>query len=236
MTEEIQLTEILNQQPPFAPVVPYIARQDKLLLLDFTANNTDLTHHVLNDTNKFCRYIEEKLVDAGCKYGIGGYAEHRMVYSRSTHFDSTDNEEPRRLHLGIDIWGPVNTPVMAPLNGSIHSFAYNDHFGDYGATIILTHNIEGYTFYTLYGHLGLKSLKNLREGLFINQGDVFAEFGMLFENGHWPPHLHFQLIIDIQQNKGDYPGVCKYSEKGQYLDNCPDPDCILSMMKYAVGS
>jgi len=34
--------------------------------------------------------------------------------------------------------------------------------------------------------------------------------------------------------KGDYPGVCKFSEKEQYLRNCPNPDLILQMMQYAV--
>jgi murein DD-endopeptidase MepM/ murein hydrolase activator NlpD len=121
----------------------------------------------------------------------------------------------------------VNTPVVAPLNGIIHSFAFNNHFGDYGATIILTHNIEGNTFHSLYGHLSLNSLKNLQEGQLIKQGEVFAEFGMQFENGHWPPHLHLQLIIDTQGMRGDYPGVCKFSERAIYFANCPDPALLL---------
>jgi hypothetical protein len=59
---------------------------------------------------------------------------------------------------------------------------------------------------------------------------------MQFENGHWPPHLHFQLIIDMGKAKGDYPGVCKYSEREKYLDNCPDPGFILSMVKHGRNS
>ena len=53
------------------------------------------------------------------------------------------------------------------------------------------------------------------------------------ENGHWPPHLHFQLIRELGDWSGDYPGVCKYSEKEKYLANSPDPDLMLGMMKYA---
>lgn len=233
MANRRQLIHILQKhQHEFHNVVPYDALTDKLLPLDFTQNNKELTAEVLSDTNKFSAYINNKLQSAGCKYGIGGYAEHRTVYSRSKHFDSPiDGEEPRRLHLGIDIWGSVNTPVMAPLNGIIHSFAFNNHFGDYGATIILTHNLDGIAFHTLYGHLSLNSLKNLQEGHLVKRADVFAEFGMQFENGHWPPHLHFQLIIDMHEMKGDYPGVCKFSEREKYLNNCPDPDFILSMIK-----
>ncbi len=141
--------------------------------------------------------------------------------------------EPRTLHLGTDIWGPPYTRVMTPLNGIVHSFAFNNAYGDYGATIILTHNLDGETFHTLYGHLSLASIKNLHEGDAVYKGDVIAEFGIPFENGQWPPHLHFQIIKDMQGMKGDYPGVCAISEKEMYLSNCPDADLILGMMQYA---
>jgi murein DD-endopeptidase MepM/ murein hydrolase activator NlpD len=143
-----------------------------------------------------------------------------------------EGEEPRRLHLGIDIWGKPYTAVMSPLNGIVHSFAFNNHFGDYGATIIFSHALNEIHFYTLYGHLSLSSIKNIQEGDRISKGDVFAEFGIPSENGQWPPHLHFQVIADLQGWKGDYPGVCKYSERDQYLNNCPDPDLILQLNKY----
>jgi murein DD-endopeptidase MepM/ murein hydrolase activator NlpD len=233
MSTKNKLPDILQKhQHEFQAVVPFDVLKDRLLLMDFTEKNQELTDEILSDTNNFSGYINNKLRSAGCKYGIGGYAELRTVYSRRKHFDSSiPGEEPRRLHLGIDIWGPVNTAVIAPLNGIVHSFAFNNEFGDYGATVILTHNLEGMIFHTLYGHLSLNSLKNLQEGQLVVGGDIFAEFGMQFENGHWPPHLHFQLIINIGRMKGDYPGVCKYSEREKYLDNSPDPDFILGMAK-----
>jgi murein DD-endopeptidase MepM/ murein hydrolase activator NlpD len=138
--------------------------------------------------------------------------------------------EPRRLHLGIDIWGPAGTKVMSPLNAIVHSFAFNNNESDYGATIILTHNLDGISFHTLYGHLSLNSLKNLYEGKNVSKGEVIAEFGMRFENGNWPSHLHFQVITDMQGWKGDYPGVCRYSERQLWLDNCPDPNLILQLI------
>jgi murein DD-endopeptidase MepM/ murein hydrolase activator NlpD len=121
---------------------------------------------------------------------------------------------------------------MAPLDGFVHSFAFRESYGDYGAVIILTHQLEGHSFYTLYGHLSLASIKNLNEGERIKKGEVFAEFGIPQENGNWPPHLHFQVIKDLEGMKGDYPGVCRYSEKKGYLLNCPDPDLILSMNQF----
>ncbi|MGH2554058.1 MAG: peptidoglycan DD-metalloendopeptidase family protein, partial [Chitinophagaceae bacterium] len=113
-------------------------------------------------------------------------------------------------------------------------FAFNNLFGDYGVTIILSHSLEGYSFYTLYGHLSLNSIKNIAEGDRVCKGDIFAEFGLPYENGHWPPHLHFQIINDLGDWKGDYPGVCKYSEREIFLINSPDPDLMLHLNRYLV--
>lgn len=234
MTAKIFEERLKPHKSSLYPVVPF-QKGDKLLLLDFTGSNTELTDEILKDTILFTRYMNSRLEAVGAVYGIGGYNEHRTIYSRSKVFDANKGEEPRRLHLGIDIWGRPYTKVMAPLDGIVHSFAFNNAFGDYGATIILSHQIEGLSFYTLYGHLSLNSLKNLSEGQNIKGGDVVAEFGIPFENGQWPPHLHFQIILDIGVRKGDYPGVCKFSEREKYLDNCPDPDLILGMMKYAIA-
>ena len=222
---------IKNHQSLFNSVVYFNHISDTLILLDFTAANTDLTDAILNDTVAFTNYIDLKLTTSNSKYGIGGYNEHRTVYSRSKVFDAVD--EPRRLHLGIDIWGEADTPVFAALDGVVHSFAFNNRYGDYGATIILQHQLDGFVFHTLYGHLSLKDLHGLYEGKAITKGALVAHFGEPHENGQWPPHLHFQLIIDMQGNKGDYPGVCKLSESEQYLANCPDADLILQMIQFA---
>ena len=229
-----KLEALLRKNPDvFHTVVPF-EKTDKLLFMDFSDDNTEINSEIWKDTNRFISHINGKLEGAGAKYGVGGYGELRNIYSRSTVFDSENKEEPRRLHVGIDIWGKPYTKVMSPLDAIVHSFAFNNEFGDYGATIILTHYLEGTSFHTLYGHLSLNSIKNVQEGERINRGDVFAEFGIPFENGQWPPHLHFQVMVDMEGKKGDYPGVCKYSEREKYLSNCPDPDLILQMMQYAI--
>ncbi|MGE5106608.1 MAG: peptidoglycan DD-metalloendopeptidase family protein [Sphingobacteriales bacterium] len=234
MTDSKQLVSILKKhQPEFHKVVSFNPAIDKLLSLDFTENNTDLTTEMLEDTSKFSAYISHKLQTTNNKFGIGGYAEHRSVYSRSKVFDAANpGDEPRRLHLGTDIWGEAGTNVYAPLGGMVHSFAFNNHFGDYGVTIILLHQLDGIPFYTLYGHLSLKDIEKLKEGSYVSHGQVIGHFGEPNENGQWPPHLHFQIINDLRVSKGDYPGVCKYSEREFYLNNCPDPDLILQMNKY----
>lgn len=219
----------------FHKVVPYDPAADKLLLLDFTAANPDLQENIWQDTQRLDAYIQMQLQRYGARYGIGGYNEHRVIYGRSQVFDGNGaTEEPRRLHLGIDIWGEAGIPVSAPADAIVHSFANNDAYGDYGATIILQHKIKDITWHSLYGHLSAQDLIGLQPGSEIKAGTVIAHFGKPEENGQWPPHLHFQLIMDMQGKKGDYPGVCRYSEREQYLQNCPDPDLILHMMRYAV--
>jgi len=224
----------------FHPVVLFDPASDLLTTLDFTAGNITLTAAIIEDTTKFCNYINRQLQDAkttfaatGISFGIGGYAEHRTVYSRSRVFDAPlPGEEPRRLHLGTDIWGPAGTPVFAFMDSTVHSVAHNDRYGDYGATIILQHHLPGLTFCTLYGHLSVRDIQHLEDGQPIKQGAPLAHFGEPHENGHWPPHLHFQVIVDMQHYRGDYPGVCKFSEKEKYLHNSPDPDVILRLNRY----
>jgi peptidoglycan LD-endopeptidase LytH len=227
------LTEILkNSRSQFCPVVPFTAGKDKLCAMDLTARNTSLSSHILDDIDMFTAYINDELKKNNARYGIGGYDELREVYAASTVFDGSEGNAPRRLHLGTDIWGKHYTPVMAPLPGIIHSYKFNNRKGDYGATIILTHNLQQFSFYTLYGHLSLSSISDIEEGRRIDAGEIFAEFGIPSENGQWPPHLHFQLIIDIGEWKGDYPGVCAEQEKKKWLSNSPDPDLVLGMNKY----
>jgi peptidoglycan LD-endopeptidase LytH len=216
------------------PVVPFDAKKDVLVKLDFTDRNTSLTAEIFEDTNLFSTYIAQQLATKNALYGIGGYNENRMLYSRSEVFDGKAGESPRRVHLGIDIWGEAGTPVFAPIDGTIHSFAFNNQYGDYGATIILEHDIGNLRFYSLYGHLSLKDLEGLKEKSPIKGGALIAHFGEPAENGHWPPHLHFQLMFCMDGMRCDYPGVCTIKERNRYLQNCPDPDLILQMLPQAV--
>jgi murein DD-endopeptidase MepM/ murein hydrolase activator NlpD len=228
MLTELENALIKNRND-FHPVVDLDPKKDKLLHFNFTDDNKELSAAEIADTQLFSKYVTGKLEANNAKYGIGGYKENRAIYRRSELFDG---EEARTLHLGIDIWGPVGTPVYAALGGMVHSFAFNDHFGDYGATIILLHQLETIAFHTLYGHLSLADISKLTEGAYINRGQLIGHFGKPEENGNWPPHLHFQIIRDMKLMSGDFPGVCKFSESKAYLNNCPDADLVLNMMKY----
>lgn len=227
MDKHRQLQQYLAQYPQAVwQVVDLNPMQDRLLRFDFTAANTQLTPDDIAHTPTFGHWVTQQLQQNNCRYGIGGYMEHRTLYGRSALFN-TDAAEPRRLHLGVDVWAAAGTPVYAPLPGKVHSFKNNAGFGDYGPTIILEHDLDGLTLFSLYGHLNLQSLNGLYEGMAIARGQQIAVFGTEEENGNWPPHLHFQLMFDMQGLAGDYPGVCRYSEREVYQQNIPDPELIL---------
>lgn len=197
---------------------------DNYLKLDLSKDNQLLEQVDLNDEDSFTDHVFNQLNESGKDVAVGGYAEERSLYSRSHLFEG---EEPRTIHLGIDVWTPAGTQVHAPLDGTVHSFANRNVHGDYGPVIILEHQIGDAVFYSLYGHLSTDSLIGLAKGKTIGAGEVLATVGEYSENFHWPPHLHFQLIIDMEGLEGDYPGVAIASEKEHYLGNCPDPSLLV---------
>jgi murein DD-endopeptidase MepM/ murein hydrolase activator NlpD len=216
---------INNHPEAIGKVIDFDADHDRLYHFDLTAANKELTAEVINRPSMFSQLINEKLTNNNCRYGIGGYMEHRTIYAFSSHFDTDD--EPRRLHLGVDIWCDAGTRVYAPLDGIVHSYQDNNNIGDYGPTIILQHDLDGLTLYSLYGHLSRTSLEGLSPGKPVFKNQQIATFGTSDENGHWPPHLHFQLMFDMEGKQGDYPGVGKFSEKEIWQKNIPDPGLIL---------
>ena len=222
----MQLETLLKtENPNFASVIDFSGK--KLIPLDFTENNPKLRQIQLDNTQALAAVIQEELDAHGAEIGYGGYGEDRIVYKRSKHFGTDENA--RSIHLGTDVWCPAKTPVCSPLKATVHSFQINDNFGDYGPTIILEHQLNDTVFYTLYGHLSKQSLENKQPGQVIEKGEAFAETGADDENGYWPPHLHLQIISDMQGYWGDFPGVCNKKEKNDFLEICPDPKIILSI-------
>jgi murein DD-endopeptidase MepM/ murein hydrolase activator NlpD len=118
---------------------------------------------------------------------------------------------------------------MAVFDGVIHSFSDNTNFGDYGPTLVVKHCIKNVVFYSLYGHLSRLSIKSLIKNTQITQGQVVGFTGSSKVNGDYAPHLHFQIIKDIQHYLGDYPGVTSELDLPFYIENCPDPNLILKL-------
>lgn len=223
----MNLTTLLQTyQGQFASVVPIDFQADTLFWFDFSENNPELAYFDLGNIAQMNEYVFGRINDSGAKAGLGGYAEDRSVYQKSQVFSTT--EGARSIHLGIDVWMQALTYIYSPWEGKVHSFQDNANFGDYGPTIILEHTLEGVSFYTLYGHLTRASLESLEEGQIIQKGQKIGEIGDESENGHWTPHLHFQVIGDMLGRKGDFIGVAARSEKDYYLGICPDPGFILN--------
>ena len=207
-------------------ILPKRFLEGEPFVFNFTKENRILSTIDLHDTRTASRYIHETISRSGRKLGIGKYGEDRTIYRSSLY---TTGGEARSIHLAIDLFVPSETPILAPLNGVIHSFQDNNNFLDYGPTIILEHTLEGLSFYTLYGHLSRSSLKKINVGQNVKSGDKIGVVGRSNVNGNWPSHLHFQIITDLLGYRGDFPGVARPSEKEYYFRICPDPNLLLQI-------
>lgn len=219
------IQKLQQHQAGISKLLPFNITPDEILHLDLSSKNKALAKFKTIDQEVLGNFIRGEMKNAHAKIAIGGYFEDRLIYKRSPHFGSGENA--RTVHLGIDIWCDEYTPVQAPLHGKVHSFQVNDNFADYGPTIILQHCPDNLTFYTLYGHLSSDCLKSLKVGQNIAAGEPFAELGNSNENGHWPPHLHFQIITNMQGFWGDSPGVCSKKDISKYRNRCLDPFVLL---------
>ena len=213
----------------FIPVVNAQFSKKDYTHIDLSLENPSLKVIDVSSSAAFEIYINEYLKTRNALVAFGGYNEKRGIYNRSEHFNQQDPETERNIHLGLDVWCDAGTDVLAPLDGKVHSFKNNQNFGDYGPTIILEHTIQSITFFTLYGHLSEKSIEGLTIGQSFKKGEVIAQLGSAEVNGDYAPHLHFQIIKDLQDNKGDYPGVSNKIDLDFYLGNCPDPNLLLKI-------
>ena len=195
------------------------------LPLDLSVGSLDLGNNDnFSTARRFEQTIDSLLGQGGT--GIGGYGEARPIYT-ADRFRMEGNEGPlwRTVHLGVDFWSAAGTPVYAPLDGLVHSFEDNAGAGNYGPTLILEHAVAGnLKFYTLYGHLSRASLQGLLPGTPVKKGELIAWIGAAPENGDWPSHLHFQVILDLLGRSGDFQGVALPEEQEVWLSLCPGLD------------
>jgi murein DD-endopeptidase MepM/ murein hydrolase activator NlpD len=90
------------------------------------------------------------------------------------------------MHAGIDLSGPVGTPIYATADGVITTAAYNS--GGYGNLIKIDH---GKGIETRYGHL---SAMNVRPGQRIKRGEMIGRMGSTGRSTG--SHLHYEVRID----------------------------------------
>ena len=90
----------------------------------------------------------------------------------------------RRAHKGVDLAGPVGTPVHATADGVV---GRADWFSSYGLYVAVEHggNIE-----TRYGHM---SRLNVAAGQQVRKGDIIGYVGTTGRSTG--PHLHYEVRI-----------------------------------------
>lgn len=221
------LPSILKSLPP-TTVIDSNIELSKYIALDLSVTNSELIANKPDNADDFELFISNFLKKNNAEVAFGGYIEGRTLYQRSTIFKN-DSISERNIHIGLDLWTKVGTSVLAPIDGKVHSFKNNIGLGDYGPTILLEHTVENEIFYTLYGHLSLESIESLSVGTFFNKGEQIGTLGSSDVNGDYAPHLHFQIIHNIEAYSGDYPGVCSTNDLNFYIENCPDPNLLLKI-------
>ncbi len=135
----------------------------------------------------------------------------------------------RDVHVGLDLFGPVGTPVLAWRAGEVLHSGYNPADGDYGHALVTAHEVGGVSVYSLYGHLGAGALAQSPVGRRFAAGDPLGALGARGENGGWAPHVHFQLALTAPATH-DLPGVVSRADRAAARIAYPDPRLVLGSL------
>jgi 4-aminobutyrate aminotransferase-like enzyme len=214
-----------------ASITGHHLRTGRVLGVDLSAGSPLVASHPAdNAAAPLARRIFDAMSRAGAVIGAGGYDEARLVYPPDV-FVTAGSDEPRTIHLGIDLTLPAGSPVYAALDGVVHGFEDTGRH-DYGPVIVLRHEVPGeepLAFYTLYGHLARTSLEGLSAGRLITSGERLGTIGAPPENGDWWPHVHFQIVTDMLDVPCSVNGVAAASQRGTWLSLSPDPNVMLGI-------
>lgn len=204
---------------------------DEAFLLDLSVSSKWVGHQEdFNDLELFQLKINQLQKKIPNKVIAGGYLEPRPLYT-STEYDTIGNNgrESRSIHLGVDYWLPEYTAVHALFDGEVVIAVDNSKYKEYGGLLVLKHDIDNLTFYTLYGHLTVASATQYQLGDYVKKGNKIAELGNTIENGSWVPHLHFQIMLSLFNYTDDYPGVTYLSEVEIWKSICPNPNLLFKL-------
>lgn len=221
---ETLINALIKHGDSFHSVIPAELQHSKSLCLNLS-EDSEFADIDIEDTQALEKKAKELLKKHNAKIAIGKYAENRPFYKNRERFEGVQ----RSVHLGIDLMVEPGTPVYTPMPAIVHSFKDNNEIGDYGPTVVLQHELDNIIFYTLFGHLSRESLKSLKKNQTLTHGEQFSSVGDSHENGKWPPHLHFQIIADIGDYEGDFPGVANVLNQQEFLSLCPNPNYILNL-------
>ena len=191
-------------------------------VFDFSSKNPKTLNYNLDNFQEFNENIFNELKNSGKKWGIGEYLEERKNILRGS---INIINEKRIYHLGLDIIVPYNSVVFCPLDGYVHKLDKETQKGNYGGYLVLKHQVNNQTFYSLYGHL--KTPHKVQLGEKILAGQKLARIGRESDSGGWFCHLHLQIITQKAMNEGcsewGYISKKLLPKVGEYF---PDPNFL----------
>jgi len=217
--QTISISDLLESRENIAPLFPLEILGTPPIRFDLSRHNPALRPFSLG---RLKSYIIDAFDTTTFQWGYGGLGEGRDVDIPKAMLNDSHMEEG--VHLGIDLWLPSHTPIFAPMAGTI-TLVHSD--SQSGVTIITEHRIADTMFHILLRRISRKSIDAYNEGMKVRYGDQIGTVGGEDENPVLPPHIHLQIIADLQNKKGDFPGVAKLSDKEKYLALCPNPEPLL---------
>jgi 4-aminobutyrate aminotransferase-like enzyme/Ser/Thr protein kinase RdoA (MazF antagonist) len=223
----------LQSQSHFESLVDVNLQRDPLLVLDTSVSSPYLSAgDDAHDPERMTRNLFRAIEDAGAVAGIGRYDEYRLIYGNEDFADFSGHR--RTLHIGLDVFQSVGSRVFAPLSGRVWSSSENTSPLDYGGCLILVHEVadehgDELVFYSLYGHLDAESFSHLQVGEEVTAGKLLGCMGEIHQNGFWPPHVHFEIILDMLECTDTFFGVGNHAHRNVWISLCPDPNLILKI-------
>lgn len=152
------------------------------------------------DASKVSFYKKEEMGDVA--NGIPGFIPNGDGFIRPTtgRFSSPFGMRWGRPHNGIDIAAPEGTPVIAAADGVVRSsvFGKPGNYGGYGNVVVITHNINGQPYETLYAHLHTRKVE---VGQTVKQGEIIGTVGNT--GNSQGNHLHFETHLNKYKNPID---------------------------------
>ena len=131
-----------------------------------------------------------------------------------------------QLHEGVDILrmstdrrGEPMDSVMAVADGVVVYVNTHSGLSNYGNYIVIRHQIDGVTLYSLYAHLS--AIRNgLRAGVEVRTGDGIATMGRTTNTrssiGKERAHLHLEFDFQLNPRYADWHGVHRAGERNDH--------------------
>lgn len=168
--------------------------------------------------------------DDGCDTGNGADPGSGALVKPTTPGDTTVSsgfgERGGQMHRGVDLAGPVGTPIYAFADGRVVAAGPATGFGSW---IVLDHEIDGHRYSSVYGHMFPDGVQ-VSVGAQVRSGQQIAVIGNAGQSSG--AHLHFELW-----DGGRLPeGVGQAVDPESWIERAADPGAQPADTSSAGGS